>query len=1577
TVNSKAYSCEGRTDGRFTFVAWPWDIEDSAAVLKDGNIGLKDFKPEVKDGKAYFELKGQGAGVYTLVTTDLCGREESKENNFTDFSAKNGRLTVGVDFDAEAAKCDAEKRIFKVTATGGTAPYIYTITKGGVTVQTTETTENKSFNSQLLTDGTYVVTVTDKTDCKAVYDKELTIKPIHTMKADMREVACGDGKSVMISTLVDGGETSATKFVAVDEAGKEYQPSSVEDGIVLFENVPASTTLKGLIAEVDGCKVYAEMGMLPLDETALAEAKVTVNNVIDECCYDKKNGGLKLSYTGPKSLYDVAMRLVGVNGTTGTINTPNKRGTNLTFEFENLAPGEYELYLVQKVGSCDAGTEPKKIQEIKIGGIAAPFKIDDSSLEYETPTCLRMKKTQAPNGYGKFNVSNWYEKLYTVEAYVNGEKKSLLRSTQYEGEGSTATIDYSSLNGGNYMVVTKDICNNSDTISFKLDSIYEPKLTWAQKQDELYCNRKAVNFERNAHVGLIFNGGDKGTGRLVLDYPEGEPVYKSYDALGYVHFSAAEKAGAELLEDKTSEIEGEVIYYMDSLSYGKYTMKYICTVEGCSDYAEYVFQTKEPNPIRSLIATAPVTCMKTETAEFSVIPNGEYYKPKYVAVGDAENLGEKMLNNLNGDTEYWADGAFKGVKTIAIATKNSDGKLNYEDAYSKLRETIKKEGGEPRSFPLTDFWQPLKKIGASMYGDTVREYWIGFANMPGQVYYLVTTDANDCRFVEEINLTASPKAPLKIDNLEYLAEKEADAACDAKTHRVKLAISGGWRGGYVVGIRDVNKMEEEDEEEVIKEIEEGAEDKDYGGAATSLTYQPGDTLTYNADSTAASYKSAILQPGTYMVTVVDRKGCIDTAEQIVEVKSHIDVKAEVGINLCDQNAGNFFYPEATFNKPYNGGSIVAYAIRYENTNVGDSIYVNEMKEENGRKVLENVPSGIIGLFAYDENGCSGYDTFFVKKKEITLLHFLALDQQKTRCYGSDDGEISFNLSGGYWPYTRFSLQKKDENENVLIDEEKNSTKAVQWFVEKKDSIFTTNEGKIDTSVTSSHVPSGKDFAFNVNVGDTFKLSDKFVYGGLLAGNYVMRVTDHEGCRDSLMFTIEQPDLIQFDLKTSPICPNDSARIFPTSVKGGYPPYTYAVAESKEQAESLIAEDFGTEDHVPIKVNKSGNNFFYVVRDTNDCRIIKDPSDVKTDTLKDVYQDALAARYHDLSDVLVVSDVTNLNNAKPKVDYDSCKVEVVILDPETHEPDPYSNFEALMMPKELYTYGVKPKEKEMDGDSLEIWDGIKIARPQDFIPADIAAGVQTKEDYAKNYASMVQPVKDRLQKIENSIKDLEKKQAKLAEEGKELSQQQKEELADLKESHKLCADTVHMKSRQLCTVDMIKGHFEKLEQDEPIKRQTFFKFVHDESTINVDSIDFIVRVTSYVGGCSYVMEKNYLSMYVDGRSDSLYGKTSGKEIISTALSENPVNQGTPTELHLKLGKPARELDLDISYYNVLGEKVKASETINEEVSKDSEGNYNYTVAVPTDDFGNSSLIIISITTKHERKVERLLINNIGE
>ena len=214
TVNSKAYSCEGRTDGSFTFVAWPWDIEDSAAVLKDGKIGIKDFKPVVKDGKAYFELKGQGAGVYTLSTTDLCGREQSKNNDFTDFSAKNGMLTIKAAFNDAAEECEVGKRVIKASAMGGTAPYTFSIEKNGTAVETSEATEATSFNSKLLGEGVYSVSVTDNTNCKAINDEDLKINKLNVKLGELakKDQSCYGVNNAGVSVDYSGFDTQMAKL---------------------------------------------------------------------------------------------------------------------------------------------------------------------------------------------------------------------------------------------------------------------------------------------------------------------------------------------------------------------------------------------------------------------------------------------------------------------------------------------------------------------------------------------------------------------------------------------------------------------------------------------------------------------------------------------------------------------------------------------------------------------------------------------------------------------------------------------------------------------------------------------------------------------------------------------------------------------------------------------------------------------------------------------------------------------------------------------------------------------------------------------------------------------------------------------------------------------------------------------------------------------------------------------------------------------------------------------------------------------------------------------------------------------
>ncbi|MBP5454893.1 MAG: hypothetical protein J6Y37_00140 [Paludibacteraceae bacterium] len=172
---TKAYTCLDRADGSVTFVASSWDPEFNA-VLKKGDEVVKDgAKPKLVEGKAYFELSDQGAGVYTLSTTDYCKRTVEKEFDLTAYSKENGLLTVAAEIYEEAANCEIGKRVIKASASGGTAPYVYTITKKDGTEVEKSDLLTTSFESKLIGEGEYKVSVTDKTECTAVYDGDLTI----------------------------------------------------------------------------------------------------------------------------------------------------------------------------------------------------------------------------------------------------------------------------------------------------------------------------------------------------------------------------------------------------------------------------------------------------------------------------------------------------------------------------------------------------------------------------------------------------------------------------------------------------------------------------------------------------------------------------------------------------------------------------------------------------------------------------------------------------------------------------------------------------------------------------------------------------------------------------------------------------------------------------------------------------------------------------------------------------------------------------------------------------------------------------------------------------------------------------------------------------------------------------------------------------------------------------------------------------------------------------------------------------------------------------------------------------------
>ncbi len=1066
TVNSKAYSCEGRTDGRFTFVAWPWDIEDSAAVLKDGNIGLKDFKPEVKDGKAYFELKGQGAGVYTLVTTDLCGREESNENNFTDFSAKNGRLTVDVDFDAEAAKCDVEKRIFKVTAKGGTAPYVYSITKGDATVQTTEATEKKSFNSQLLTDGTYVVTVTDKTDCKAVYDDGLTIKPSHTMKAKNRDVICGDTKQSLVFASIDNGSTLGTNYTAVDESGKEYLPLQDEwtqYGICTFE-LPTNVILKGMIAKVDEqCSVYTDLEAMPLDESALAEAKVTIDTLIHQRCYGIDNAELRVDYSGPKTTYDMKLRLKNVDNPDVIVDTENKHGEELQFKFKDLAPGNYELYLVQAVGKCDAGLEPRKIQDISIKAIPHPFElIWDTVIQ---STCYSKM-----NGNPAIEVHGWSEGNCTWELNKfnvdKGDYELEAKNTDaYPVSGDSAYWSSDHLDAGRYIISWTDYCHNTVLKKFEIDPLKEPSLkVLASSNTDLKCGYD------KAYVDFHYEGGVPMNKRILIKYiPVGSSdedwdftteelkAENTYRLYGFT-------PGSGNMGHKKAEGTDYVLTDEDSgLPDGKYHIFYEDATKKCQgDDVHATVEVQRPY-VNLNLAKQDVLCFSENYGVINLVPTRsskdvtikyqfmDEFKQSKVERTEGQNFGEVIFKNpveqktVFQNRKNFLSYVFYDVESVSLEAKS----MPQDELYKLMQDSIKKRGTNMRN-PLSKFY----KDGGYEYAVSD---WIGFNMLPADMYYVTVNDIYGCQYKDSIEVKG-PEDGLRVTEAIY--PMGADPECNAEDRRIKFTCTGGYYPYYY---------------NVVNLDEEVKDDYDVSGSGMA-------SIDYVADSKTEKYiengkqhidyTSKMLKPGHYEVSVMDTMGCIAKWKHVIDVKAKHVLNAVPHVDVCDPASDNkleILYPsnDAKSYALYIGHR--THCVYYPYCSVDDKnggLQVNEGKSVHVHKCdeslykdcdhfenclekrnaaastinykdkvgnswisktgfgLSGIPSGTIGVLVTMEDGCTAFDEYVYKSSGLpTSLAEAGTDPVK--CNGDNTGALTFSLFGGNDRYTSIKLDGED------------------------------------------------------------------------------------------------------------------------------------------------------------------------------------------------------------------------------------------------------------------------------------------------------------------------------------------------------------------------------------------------------------------------------------------------------------------------------------------------------------------------------------------------------------------------
>ena len=318
----------------------------------------------------------------------------------------------------------------------------------------------------------------------------------------------------------------------------------------------------------------------------------------------------------------------------------------------------------------------------------------------------------------------------------------------------------------------------------------------------------------------------------------------------------------------------------------------------------------------------------------------------------------------------------------------------------------------------------------------------------------------------------------------------------------------------------------------------------------------GGTLPYNFSWNNGSNSEDIngLATGNYTLIVTDDNACIDSLNvSISQPLAPLTVTTESSAVDC--------FGEAT-------GSAIANVVG------GTAPYQYTWSNGSNNPTITNLSSGVYTVLVTDNNGCSSFSGANINQPQQGMN--LAINVTDPTCFGYQNGSIEMTITGGTQPYY-FTWG----NENYVLlnnpSERLDSiVKGSYLFIVtddkgcKIDTIVQVNEPTpLDLSLQTTYAlcyQSSTGFADLTVTGSTPPYSYSWNNGAyntedllnVPAGNYNVTITDNQGCVDSILGKIDQPD----SLSVVPVivavsCVDQTDGAISLEVFGGTAPYAYS------------------------------------------------------------------------------------------------------------------------------------------------------------------------------------------------------------------------------------------------------------------------------------------------------------------------------------------------------------------------------------------------------------------------------------
>lgn len=276
--------------------------------------------------------------------------------------------------------------------------------------------------------------------------------------------------------------------------------------------------------------------------------------------------------------------------------------------------------------------------------------------------------------------------------------------------------------------------------------------------------------------------------------------------------------------------------------------------------------------------------------------------------------------------------------------------------------------------------------------------------------------------------------------------------------------------------------------------------------------------TYEWDNGETTSAIENLGPGEYTVIVTDANDC--TSEFTIEITS--------GADPCDSFSITASSSDVTCFSGADGTASV------EIESITSEIFINWSTGDLGVESIDNLEAGIYTVTVSDENGC-------VEQANIEILEgaLIEIDFETTNviCFGDENGTIEASISGGTGPYDLQWSNGESEDlltglpigEYSLIVVDANGCSAMDNTVVSSPfpidaSVTTVNEsiaGAADGSASLSlSGGTGNTNILWLDQANNFQIaSNTLSVENLAPGDYIVLLTDDNGCRSSVEFTI--------------------------------------------------------------------------------------------------------------------------------------------------------------------------------------------------------------------------------------------------------------------------------------------------------------------------------------------------------------------------------------------------------------------------------------------------------------------------